>query len=285
MSGLEIVSWNIQCGLGVDGRLDLGRIAAGVRQSGAPDIICFQEVARHMPAITARTDVDQAGELTEMFSGYTAVFRPSVDMGRHQFGCMILSRFSVLNVRNHLLPRPVGEAARSMQRQALEVTVDAPGAPLRVTTTHLEFHSPCHRMAQVDRLRELHREYLGQETGHGEGQDPGTSPYSEFPAASDAISCGDYNFLPNSDTHRQILARFSDETPPLLDAWEKRYAKTPHPSTCGLADTAQWPQGPHCRDYFFVSGALGSQIAAIEVDATTRASDHQPMRIAFDRPG
>ena len=42
---MEIITWNVQSGLGVDGRVDLGRIAAAVRELGDPDIICFQEVA------------------------------------------------------------------------------------------------------------------------------------------------------------------------------------------------------------------------------------------------
>lgn len=283
MSKLAIVSWNIQSGRGADGRVDLDRIAATVRRFGAPDIICFQEVARHMPGVTGGADIDQARALTDIFSGYQTVFRPSVDVGRHQFGCMVLSRHPVLQVRNHLLPRPnVGEL-RSMQRQALEVTVDIAGNPLRVTTTHLEFHSPRHQIAQAERLREIHREASQRTTGAELGMAPGETPYFEPPAARDAVGCGDFNFLPRSAAHQQIIANFTDDTPPLHDAWATRYGDLPHPDTCGIADGEQWPQGGHCRDFFFVAGGLAKAISAIEVDQETRASDHQPIRIVFDR--
>ena len=46
----------------------------------------------------------------------------------------------------------------SMPRAAVEVVVEAPFGPLRVMTTHLEYYSKDHRAAQIDRLRELHRE-------------------------------------------------------------------------------------------------------------------------------
>lgn len=283
MTTLEIVSWNIQAGRGTDGRTDLGRIAETVWEFGTPDVICFQEVARHMPGVTGGVNIDQAEELTGIFSDFKAVFRPSVDLGGRQFGCMVFSRHPVLGVRNHLLPRPFVGERRSMQRQALEVTVDTPGKPLRVTTTHLEFHSPRHQRAQVDRLREIHRDTSVRTKTRDAGLMAGESPYYEPPVAEDGIKCGDFNFLPESPAHEQITARFADDTPPLRDAWVTRYGDTRHPDTCGISDHDQWPQGPHCRDYFFVTGKLVKQILSVEVNPQTRASDHQPIRILFDR--
>ena len=43
---LTIVSWNIQYGKGIDGRIDLTRIAREVRSDGLPDLLCLQEVSR-----------------------------------------------------------------------------------------------------------------------------------------------------------------------------------------------------------------------------------------------
>ncbi len=45
---MQILSWNIQFGKGVDGAVDLGRIARRSLEFGRvapPDVICFQEVA------------------------------------------------------------------------------------------------------------------------------------------------------------------------------------------------------------------------------------------------
>jgi len=43
---LTIVSWNIQYGKGVDGHIDLSRIAREILIDGFPDLICLQEVSR-----------------------------------------------------------------------------------------------------------------------------------------------------------------------------------------------------------------------------------------------
>ena len=43
---LTIVSWNIQYGKGVDGHIDLSRIAREILIDGSPDLICLQEVSQ-----------------------------------------------------------------------------------------------------------------------------------------------------------------------------------------------------------------------------------------------
>ncbi|MBT3358330.1 MAG: hypothetical protein HN403_01740 [Rhodospirillales bacterium] len=282
MSRLEIVSWNIQAGRGGDGCVDLDRIANTVREFGEPDIICFQEVARHMPGVTGGADVDQAAELSARYSDFEAVFRPSVDLGQRQFGCMIFSRFPVLQIRNHLLPRPSVGEPRSMQRQALEATIDVPGGPLRVTTTHLEFNSSRHQDVQVNRLREIHRDASRRAKGKNVELTAGQSPYYEPPSAEMAVACGDFNFVPESNMHEHFVAEFTDGASALVDAWEARYAGTPHPDTCGISDRNQWPQGPHCRDFFFVTDLLAQRISTVDVNQHTEASDHQPIRIVFE---
>ena len=39
-----LVSWNIQYGKGVDGRIDLGRIGETVHKDGLRDVLCRQEI-------------------------------------------------------------------------------------------------------------------------------------------------------------------------------------------------------------------------------------------------
>jgi len=46
---LTLVSWNIQYGKGVDGRIDLSRMAEVIHQDGLPDVLCLQEVSRNDP--------------------------------------------------------------------------------------------------------------------------------------------------------------------------------------------------------------------------------------------
>ena len=56
----------------------------------------------------------------------------------------------------------------------------------------------------------------------------------------------------------------------------------PNDPTCGMFDRDQWPGGPHCRDFLFVTGDVASCVRAIEVDLETDASDHQPVRLDLD---
>ncbi|MCU0933013.1 MAG: endonuclease, partial [Thiobacillaceae bacterium] len=42
---MKLLSWNIQWGRGLDGRVDLARIAGEIRRIGDFDVICLQEVA------------------------------------------------------------------------------------------------------------------------------------------------------------------------------------------------------------------------------------------------
>ena len=282
MSRAEILSWNIQCARGTDGRMDPRRIAGTVLDSGTPDVICFQEVARHMPGVTGGEDVDQAAEFACLFEGFEAVFRPAVDLGCRQFGCMVLSRHPVVQVSNHLLPRPVCDEKRSMRRQALEVTVDLPCGPMRFTTTHLEFNSPDHRTAQVRRLRDVHREAMRRPGGVGDAWRAGDSPYNEPPAAAMALYCGDFNFLPHCDAYEELIAEFEDGTPALYDSWTARYRDRRHPNTCGVSDRDQWPEGPHCRDFFFATANVIDRVLSVDADEQTTASDHQPIRMVID---
>ena len=69
---LTLVSWNIQYGKGVDGRIDLRRIAETVQKDGLPDVLCFQEVSRNYPS----TDegADQVSELEIFFPDYEPFF-------------------------------------------------------------------------------------------------------------------------------------------------------------------------------------------------------------------
>ena len=69
---LTIVSWNIQYGKGVDGRIDLRRIAETVHKDGLPDVLCFQEVSRNYPSIDE--GADQVMELENFFPDYEPFF-------------------------------------------------------------------------------------------------------------------------------------------------------------------------------------------------------------------
>jgi endonuclease/exonuclease/phosphatase family metal-dependent hydrolase len=268
---MRLVTWNIQWGRGCDGKVDLGRIAAVARALGDPDVLCFQEVAVNYDVLGAG---DQPAELARLFPGFVPVFRPAIDApasGR-AFGNMILSRLPVLQVVNHLLPRPAEAGVKTMQRHALEAVVAAPFGPVRVVTTHLEFYSAQHRAAQVAALAQLEAEVAAR-ARLGEARGPETGPYETLPRPATTVLCGDFNFEPSWPEYAALAETFRD--------WRVRHKARPHAPTCGVHDREQWKEGPNARDFVFLSDDLAPRLAEIRVDTATDASDHQPVFVAL----
>lgn len=237
---------------------------------GEADLICFQEIARHDPAFGA--GADQVAALAALFPGYEPVFGPTLIRGARQYGNLILSRLPLLQVFNHLLPHPAEGGIKHMPRQAIEVVVETSSGPLRVMTTHLEYYSAAHRAAQVERLRRIQDEVAANEA---EPAKAAPSPYDPVPRPSALVLCGDFNILPEDAEYRALFA------PPLVDAWRRARPGEPHPPTTGVFARAQWPMGGHCRDYFAVTPDVAARVAAVDCDAATDASDHQPLRLAL----
>lgn len=284
---MNIVSWNIQAGLGLDGNVNLQRIADVIHalpfHTGGPDVICLQEASRYFSALTNGIACDQAEQLRALFPGYTCIFRPAVDLApaphspleeRRQFGCMILSRFPVMQVLNHLLTQQ-GAGGKRMQRHLLEAVMDAPSGPLRVATTHLEYNSQACRLAQVEQMLRLHAQALAPtDTSAVVKAD---SPYSAAALPASAILCGDFNFLSDSEEYQRITVAEHG----FADAWCLLDGKAREFPTCGFDNAAQWPQGPHCRDFFFLTADLARQVRQTGADTVTRASDHQPIYLSL----
>lgn len=277
---MRIVTWNIQSGLGVDGLVDLGRIARTVSALADADVICLQEVARHMPEPDGRGVTDQVADLTAFFPDHTSVFGSALDRAgpgsrRRQFGNLLLARLPLLQIFRHLLPQPAEAGAKHMVRQATEVVVAAAAGPLRIVTTHLEYHSEAQRLAQAERLRALHQEVCDNLRDPPLALDSG--PYAIAPRPATTVLCGDFNLAPDDPIYARLLAPFERGAPRLVDAWWHAHPGRPHDPTCGVFDRVQWPEGPHCRDYFFVTEDLSDRVAAVVVDTETGASDHQPL--------
>ena len=276
---MRVLSWNIQWGRGIDGRVDLARTATVIRGCDA-DVVCLQEVAVNHPGLPGGATGDQVARLGELLPGYASTYAAGSDLpdgqgGRSLFGQMILSRLPLLQVFRHLLPHPAEGGIKHMQRQAIEVVVETRGGPLRVVTTHLEYYSDGHRAAQIERLRALQDEVAGNEARPPKSA---ASPYDPVPRPASLVLCGDLNLLPG-DAEYALLFQ-----PPLLDAWRRARPGEPHPPTTGLFDRNQWPMGGHCRDYFAVTSDVAQRIAAIEADLATDASDHQPVTLELRDP-
>ena len=274
-----VLSWNIQFGLGLDGRVDLPRIAATCRAMGDADVLCLQEVSDGFAALAPGAAEDQVSALAALFPGHAPVFVPAVDrpgeVRRLRFGNMILSRLPVLDVVAHALPRPADPAVISMQRNALEAIVSLGGEALRVVTTHLEYHSIGQRRAQADRLVALEAEWRARDAAPAPA---GKGPYGALPPVAGTVLCGDFNFPLDEPSYAATTAPGA-----YVDAWPALHGARPHDPTCGVHDRRQWPQGGHARDFFFVSGRLAPRLRALAVDTATDASDHQPLLLALGR--
>lgn len=147
--GLLVLSFNIRHGAGLDGVVDLARVAAEIRSSGA-EVVGLQEVDRHYGARSGFAD--QPAELARML-GMQLAYAPNLDLDppspgapRRQYGTAILSRFPIVSVRHTLLPR---DSPAQEQRGLLETVIDVEGTAVRFMTTHLDVNSAAVRLRQA----------------------------------------------------------------------------------------------------------------------------------------
>jgi endonuclease/exonuclease/phosphatase family metal-dependent hydrolase len=278
---MKLITWNIQWGRGADGRVDLDRIVAHAQRFADFDVLCVQEVSAGHHQLPGCDGSDQFEQLAVRLPGYEPVAGVATDVlgavgNRRRFGNMLFSRLPVRQVFRHLLPWPAEDGVMSMQRVAVEATLDTSLGLLRVTTTHLEYYSASQRAAQIDRLRELHREAVA----HARVVRPGTAADGAFepvPRAAAAVLVGDFNFKPDDLDHARLLAPMDPDTPAYCDAWELAHPGRPHEPTVGLHDKEQWPGLPFTFDFVCVSADIAGRVRDVRVDETTDASDHQPM--------
>ena len=139
---LKILSYNIHHAEGVDGKLDLPRIAQVIRQSGA-DVVALQEVDQR---VQRSGGVDQPQELAAAL-GMHAVFGGNITLQGGNYGNAVLSRYPIQAHQNHLLPNDNG----GEQRGVLEVDIQLPGGQvLTLLATHFDHRpDPAQRIASA----------------------------------------------------------------------------------------------------------------------------------------
>lgn len=151
---LTVLTYNIHHGAGIDGVVDLERIAAVIEDSGA-DVIGLQEVDKHYGA---RSNwVDQPAWLAQRLGMHVA-YAANLDLPpatagapRRQYGTAILSRYRIRTFRNTLLPAYPGQE----QRGLAEATIKVRGTTLRFANTHLTHNNNAERLEQAQRVKEL----------------------------------------------------------------------------------------------------------------------------------
>ena len=287
---MKLVTYNIQYGLGRDGRYDLARIAAEVADA---DIIALQEVERHWQR---SGNVDAPAVLAASLPQHHWVYGANLDMDashrdaagrlvnrRRQFGTMILSRTPIVSSRNHVLPKYATLTQHSIQQGALEAVIETPDAgPLRVYSLHLSHLSSATRMPQVEALLDIHARAPGEGGawcgGHPE-PDAGWTEGEMPPMPAAAILLGDFNFDWNAREYDRIVGPLSpgygrlNRSTGFVDAWVAAGHRE--------AEGATIPAGRRI-DYCFVSASLADRVTSAWIDAETVGSDHFPLWVEMD---
>jgi endonuclease/exonuclease/phosphatase family metal-dependent hydrolase len=282
---MKLITWNIQWGRGVDGRVDLERIVRHARSMADFDVICMQEVANNFPGLEGNDDRDQFAGLATLLPGYTMAAGFGVDLegeagARRQFGNVIFSRYGVTSIRRHALPWPADPGKETMPRVVIETTLRAPMGALRVSTTHLEYYSDVQRRAQALRLRNLHDEACQRAAQPGAPTAEG-GPFDATPQTSRAILCGDFNFPPENAAYGEIQHALAGGGPAYRDAWPLVHERKPHTPTFCVHDR-RYNKTPYCCDFVFVSADIARRVRDVQVDSQTTYSDHQPVLLEFD---
>ncbi len=139
---LRLLSYNIRHGKGLDGEIDLERIAELILEF-APDVVALQEVDRGV----ARTGgVDQAAELARL-TGFDAFFAKFMDYRGGEYGMAILTRLPIIEAKRVVLPWDVEP------RSSAVVTMQTDAGPVTVANIHF-YKTTGQRLAQAKALQE-----------------------------------------------------------------------------------------------------------------------------------
>jgi endonuclease/exonuclease/phosphatase family metal-dependent hydrolase len=281
---VNLISWNVQWCRGCDGRVNPARISKVVKEMADVDVLCLQEVARNFPSLPGSAGENQYETLAGLFPRHTVLKGVAIDVLAPQgdwreFGNALITRLPILQVYRRLLPWPADASVPSMQRAAIEVVLDAPWGPLRVTTTHLEYYSAKQRAAQVDALRELQVEAAGHAAAPQPGKDGG--PFQPVPRPASGILTADFNFRSDDAMHAHLQGPLGAGVPAYRDAWQLRHPGKPHAPTLGVHDKTQWPGAPFACDFVFVTEDIADRVEDVVVNVDTDASDHQPVLLVL----
>ena len=128
---LRVLTYTLHHGEGVDGKLDLVRLARVITAARA-DVVALQEVDQK----TTRTGgVDQAAELARL-TGLHFAYGKAMDYQGGAYGQALLSRWPLAVGRLHRAPAPQPREGRAPHRDLRD------RAPARPTRVPLRRHAP-----------------------------------------------------------------------------------------------------------------------------------------------
>jgi endonuclease/exonuclease/phosphatase family metal-dependent hydrolase len=146
---ISVLSFNIHHAAGIDGVVDLDRLAAEIRRTHA-DVVGLQEVDRHYGERSGWAD--EPAELARrlrmhvVFGANLDLEPPAPGSPRRQYGTAVLSRYPIVSWTNTLLPK--GDPAEE-QRGLLSAVLSVHGRTVRFMTTHFQHDSGATRVLQA----------------------------------------------------------------------------------------------------------------------------------------
>ena len=176
----RVMTYNIHHGEGLDGKVDLLRIAELIQQERA-DIIALQEVDKGVRRTAGR---DLPAELAAL-TGMTCVFSNNFHYQGGEYGNAVLTRFPVKRWTNHhyQMLRP------NEQRGILQLVLDVHGRELVFMNTHIDSRADDAErwlnLGEIEALGKQHRGHL-------------------------MIICGDFNDVPSSRIYGRMNGSFAD---------------------------------------------------------------------------
>jgi endonuclease/exonuclease/phosphatase family metal-dependent hydrolase len=165
---LRVMSYNVHHGEGLDGKLDLERIARVILDAKA-DVVALQEVDRGVERTQRR---DLPAELAQL-TGLTVRFDRNIVHQGGDYGNAVLSRFPIRRAVN----TPLTRVGQGEQRGIQQLVLDVKGREVLFLNTHLDARrDPAERDRSVAEIREIVAR-------------AGSMP---------VIACGDFNAAPDS---------------------------------------------------------------------------------------
>jgi endonuclease/exonuclease/phosphatase family metal-dependent hydrolase len=239
---LRIMTYNVHRCVGVDGRLDVGRVAAVIAQQ-RPHIVALQE----LDVCRQRTGaVDQAHAIANRL-GMSFHFHAAMQVQEERYGDAILTAFPLTLIK--AAPLPGSSSIRALEpRGALWLELEIQGRRLQVLNTHLGL-VPHEQRSQAAAL-------TGADwIGGAARRDP-------------LIMLGDFNATPYASAYRTLARSLKDARAQCPGA----RASATFPSRLPML----------AIDHVFVSpGVRISHVEAVRAPLARSASDHLPLVVDF----
>lgn len=140
---LRIVSYNIKHGQGMDGKIDLRRIADAISMKN-PDLVAIQEVDKNCKR---SGNVDIAKQLGEMLN-MEHRFGKFMDYQGGEYGMAVLSRFPITETIRHNLP----DGREPCCALEIKVQLDGMHSPISFIGIHNDWTDEEFRVKQINSL-------------------------------------------------------------------------------------------------------------------------------------